>query len=1501
MFTQVGESMEQEFSQTISSLVKRLKRKNGVTGISEELLKKQTYNLMKQLARKIVYQTDQTMNGETKTELTEKTEFSMRESVYTLIRKKPQKKKKEGVKSQVLKQNTRSLHYSNICQMIKNNTTKLIRNKLTLHEKSKKIVKKRTYNREKSLTGNIESMEKLLSCWKKDFKRKAIVEDLKWSMKSIYKSFTMRNEIMEQHIEPVAIVPPLSLPMWAKALDEPPHTVILRRTPSLNSFFDQRTLRSKVIMRRRMRNGSRKPNSCVIPTETLARALNNQKWNKGPRQVPVSTFQATRIHYRFLLAKYGKSRLMGRQRVYPNSIKSNVHSNFSVINLLHDVEEAISQNKYSKETDRIVKNFKEELNKDLLNNEPINKKYKYQIGNPNNSGTRKKSKLTKLSSVISLSELVEKLGGNDSEESCNDLESVQESKSESCIETGHSQYLNTNKPVINSLVDSDSNSKLFKSLNNDFPITDASNKLKNNVEDIEGSKVSPNKKFISKEKRNIKKKKTLMKETKPENISEEERLNAILQELQKQVKVSEPPTPIFLTKNDSLTELNFEKEPCTYLSMHPSSITLDSDSQTSHLESTPQKECSITELSEQESKHSLLPPSEPVPIIKKKKPLKSEHSSSKSYSFRIDYECIKNKPMSICNIITALERVNKLLQNIPIQYDKHTGRPYIVYDPKTIVKVIKEVNIKHEYKMVVKKYNKKAKIDSDTDKSICETNKMKTSKIETIKKDEKGLTEVGNQLLQCILNLMEPSNLNESICCIKDQDEYNKYSQTFDQENSDIDQSLEDMTGSRSIDQLTYTTETLQYKKIYFEQIIKIASAYQINGIYHQAIIYMDRQEYFNTIESTTCQKVQIKMHNTKQSKEKNTTKFSNGTYAELKEKYMVEFRERKNIPNELSKKYCRYSTNENPKQTQTNISQKYYHQYNKTRKLLLSKYEIKRNIKKESVEKGLNKGCLKTDESESHNNNEKNVKTNYSSKHGLFRTVDKPENTSQITYIPTVHNNEKSHIHFEKRYKTIKDVELIQSHKRKDIKNNYTKGYNRPHFNPLSTFDTMGQMNTNKNDLLVNKQNISEGFGGFALNKSIMNSMLRSVSINTIPNTYPMRKDITKQIFYFQITYPFIKDLNDFYKKRPSQEYFKPSEDDIFSKFIYYKENSKSQTYKNDINQQVIDSVNTIKNDLNNNINNICQIVNIDNQLLTRFLKICLKQNELDFEEDKKLLILETEMEELKSLMEKRLDKKTVPVRPIQRKIKEPGISGQQKIHVLDNNSKIKQKILKNGLNMKEINTNQLFGNKGRYNETRNPVIEDLYDISKKLSKEFFEVSQNVILSEFINYEESGKLQAYKKDFNQSAMDSVNTIENELNKYIINISKIANINNQILIKFLKICLKQKETGMKEDEKSYIFEKEMKELKSLIEEHLGKKTNPLKLIQTKQKGPCTSGYKKMILFDINLKIVQSVLKNKLNMEETTINQHINNNSWCLDLLRFLNFLMLIYTLFSIFN
>lgn len=311
----VNTSMEQEFSQTMSGLFKKLKEKKEVTGTSKELLKKETYNLMKELARKIVLQkTNQSINGETKTELTEKTEFSMHESVYTLIRKKPKKKKKECVKSQVLKQNTRSLHYSNICQMIKNNTTKLIRNKLTLHEKSKKIIKKRTYNREKSLTGNIESMEKLLSCWKKDFKKKAIVEDLKWSMKSTYKSFTMENAIMEQHIKPVPIVPPLPLPMWGKALDESPQTIILRRTPSLNSFFDPRTLRAKVIMRRRMRNGSRKPKPCMIPAETLARALASPKWNKGPRQVPVSTFQATRIHYRFLLAKYGKSRLMGRQR-----------------------------------------------------------------------------------------------------------------------------------------------------------------------------------------------------------------------------------------------------------------------------------------------------------------------------------------------------------------------------------------------------------------------------------------------------------------------------------------------------------------------------------------------------------------------------------------------------------------------------------------------------------------------------------------------------------------------------------------------------------------------------------------------------------------------------------------------------------------------------------------------------------------------------------------------------------------------------------------------------------------------------------------------------------------------------------------------------------------------------------------------------------------------------------------------------------------------------------
>ncbi|XP_014287673.1 GRIP and coiled-coil domain-containing protein [Halyomorpha halys] len=1286
MFTEVhvNSSMKEECSQTMSGLVKKLIGKKEVSATTEEALKKQTYNLMKELARKIVYKKTDQANGETKTEeLTEKTEFSMRESVYTLIRKKPKKKKKECVKSQVLKQNTRSLHYSNVCQMIKNNTTKLIRNKLTLQENSKKIVKKRTFNREKSLAGSIESMEKLLSSWKKDFKKKPIVENLKWSMKSTYKSLVLENEIMEQHITPVAIVPPLSLPLWAKALDEPPQTVILRRTPSLNSFLD-RTLRAKLIMRRRMRNGSRRAKACMIPAETLARVLATQKWNKGPRQVPVSTFQATKIHYRFLLAKYGKSGLMGRHRVYPNSIKSNVHSNYSVINLLHDVEEAISQNKYSKETDKIVKNFKDELNKDLLYNEPINRKYKYPMGNPNHLGTIKKSKFSKQSSGMSLSELVEKLGGNDSDDSCNDIESDIELKSETYIENGQLQCPNTNNGLKNSLVDSASNGELFKSFNNDFSTADAFNELKNNIEDMETSKVSQTKK----EKRNIKKKKTLVKEPKPENISEEERLSNILHELRKQVKASEVPTPLVLTKNDSLTELNFEKEPCTYLSMQRSSSTINSaNSQPNLLESTIQKECSNLSLpTQQESKQSPPSPSEPTSLIKTIKPPKSQHSSTKLYSFRIDYESIKNKPMSICNIITALDRVNKLLQNIPIQYDKNTGRPYIVYDPKTIVKVIKEVNIKHEYKMVVKKHNKKTKTDSETEKSLCETNTSKPSKIETmVKKDEKCLAEVGNQLLKCILSSMKPPNINECVSCTEDKEEVNNSSQTFDLENSKYDESLGEMTENRPVGQSIQTgslklpdenVETIKYKKKYFEQITITAVAYHIPGIYHHTIIYMERSEYFNDVQPIDCHQVQDNKHemNQTRNKENNITKLHSNSYMELKEKYMGEFKEHKN---ELSKKYGRHLTNE----TLKNISQKYYQQYSKTRKLLLSKYELKRSINKESVNKGVDH--LKTALHESFNNNESHAKTN------------EPENKDLTTHIPTTQYIQKSHIIDENKKKSVKDTEMFQYVKCEDVKNkNYpTKGQARPIFNSLIAFDQTEEVITNKNNSLTNTKNNSEGFATFSLNKSIMNNMLRSVSINTIPNTYPIRKDTTKQVFYFQTISPLITDLNDIYKKRPSQEFFKPSQDDILSKFIYYKENNKLQTCKKDINQQVMDSVNTIKNDLTKNINNICQIVNIDNHFLIKFLKICVKQNELDFKEDGKSWMLEKEMEELKSQMEIHLGKKTNPLRLIQRKHEGSSAWQNQRTMVFENNSK-KKSTLRNELNMEEINVHQLLNN---------------------------------------------------------------------------------------------------------------------------------------------------------------------------------------------------------------
>lgn len=1179
--------------------------------------------------------------------------------------------------------------------------------------------------------------------------------------------------------------------------------------------------------------------------------------------------------------------------MYPNSIKSNVHSNFSVINLLHDVEEAISQNKFSKETDKIVKNFKEELNKDLLYNEPINRKYhKYQMGNPNNSGIRKKSKLTKQSSIMSLTELVEKLGGNDSDGSSDDLESDREVKSETCIETGQSQYLGTNNPGMNSLGDSDSNSELFRSFNNELSIHDASFKLKNNSEDIEAYKVSHNKRYVFKEKRTIKKKKTLMKEPKAENISEEERLNGILLELKKQVKVSEPPTPIFLTKNDSLTELNFEKEPCTYLSMHPSSITTDSDSQTSHLETTPPKESSPTELSEQESKQSLVSSPEPKPIFKKNKPPKSEHSSTKLYSFRIDYECIKNKPMNICNIITALERVNKLLQNIPIQYDKNTGRPYIVYDPKTIVKVIKEVNIKHEYKMIVKKCNKKAKIDSDTEKSICETNPINTSTIETtVKKDEKGLEEVGNQLLQCILISMEhPTNFEEPISCTKDKDEYNKYSQTFDQGNSNIDQSLENNTDFKPITPTTEAlksskknVETIGSKKKYFELAIKTATAYHISGFYHQSVIYLERQEYLSNDKLKTYHKDQennIQENNQKTKKEKNTTKVSSGSYAELKEKYTEEFKERKNVGNEANKKYGIHLKKENRNQTESNISQKYYHRYSKTRKLLLSKYELKRNKKKESVEKGLDKPCLKIDRPESINSDDRDEKSNSFNKQSMPNVINKPESTSQIPKEPN------------KMYKTINDAGLIQCITGKDFKNNHIKVHKRPHFNPLITFDNMDQIITNKNDLSVNTAKNNSGLGSFSLNKSIMNNMLRSVSINTIPNTYPTRKEITKQVFYFQVTYPLINDLNDIYKKQSPQEFFKPSQHDIFSKFINYKENNKLLSYKNYINQQAIDSVNTIKNQLNNNIDNICQIVNIDNQLLIQFLKICSKQNELNFDEDKKLLMLETEMEELKSLIEEHLDKKPNPPIFIKREPKRPSVREQQKIIAIDNNTGINQSILKNGVNMEETNKNKVLKNSGLCKETINLPIENLNNCKykKRLSEEFFQLTQYIRQGN-IYPKENRKIQRYKKYINK--LGSVNTIKNVfIMKHINNICQIVNINNQLLIKFLNICLKQDKLNIKEDEKLLILEKEMKELKSYMENHLGQKTNPLRLIQRNQKGLRVRGYQKIFVFD-NAKIKQSALKNELNMEEIIV----NNNRLCIDILRFLNFVMLIFSLF----
>ena len=266
-------------------------------------------NLMQQLSNRIIYFRSHRPNiGKvTKTEDNEKTEFGMFESVYTIPSPKTNKSRKHSTTKKKMSQNKHITKYKNIHEYGNCKTSNLIKNKLTSNKKRKLA---RKAKRIIHMVRKLKSIKKMLAENKKyTFTNEFIDLFNRFVRCKHQKVIKGKSDYNELQVLPVEIVPPLPLPVWAKAMNESPDLVTLRSSPSVPNAAVKRRL-----MNRRSKQRHRKHKHCVIHAQSLTKAVNSEKWNKGIRKVSAATFRATRVHYRYLLAKYGKQRLMERQR-----------------------------------------------------------------------------------------------------------------------------------------------------------------------------------------------------------------------------------------------------------------------------------------------------------------------------------------------------------------------------------------------------------------------------------------------------------------------------------------------------------------------------------------------------------------------------------------------------------------------------------------------------------------------------------------------------------------------------------------------------------------------------------------------------------------------------------------------------------------------------------------------------------------------------------------------------------------------------------------------------------------------------------------------------------------------------------------------------------------------------------------------------------------------------------------------------------------------------------